>query len=222
MYRAILCCVVQAFHCILSAFPYHSSIFSILVIFTLREPMKYMLFRLSLVFFLATFCITAQENGSETRSGMDPEKSILKNTENSDNHKTLLAAMRAAELDEVLGADGPFTVFAPSDKAFEKLPRQKVAALLRPENKKLVQAVMTYHIVAGNLSASNILKAMCRGRGKATFTTVQGEEITATMQGIDIVLTDNSGNSAKITTADANQCNGVIHEIDSVILPGKL
>lgn len=184
--------------------------------------MKFMVPPLSLIFLFITFFTTAQDNQTPFAFEMDPEKSILKNTEDSENHKTLLAAMRAADLEDVLGYDGPFTVFAPSDTAFEKLPRHKVTELLKPENKKQLHDVMTYHIVAGNFSASKILKAMCRGKGMATFTTVQGDEITATMSGIDIVLTDNFGNSAKITTADANQCNGVIHEIDSVILPAKL
>jgi len=153
---------------------------------------------------------------------MDPEESIIANTESSKNHKMLLAAMRAADLDEILSYDGPFTVFAPSDLAFEKLPSDTVAELLNPVNKKEVQELVNYHIIAGNFSASKILKAMCRGGGEASFTTVQGDELVATMQGIDIVITDNLGNKAKITTADANQCNGVIHEIDTVIRPNKL
>lgn len=157
-----------------------------------------------------------------TPSEMDPEKSIITNTKTSENHKTLLAAMKAADLEDILNYSGPFTVFAPSDMAFEKLPQEKMTALLDPNNKKELKALMTYHIVAGNFSASKILKAMCRGNGKATFTTVQGDELTATMEGVDIVLTDNLGNKAKITTADANQCNGVIHQIDSVIRPAKL
>ncbi len=153
---------------------------------------------------------------------MDPEKSIISNTENSENHQTLLAAVKAADLEEVLKSKGPFTVFAPSDNAFDKLSEARLAKLLRPENKKELHSLLTYHIVAGNLSASTILKAMCRGNGMATFTTVQGDELTATMSGIDIVLTDSNGNTARITTADSNQRNGVIHEIDSVILPAKL
>ena len=153
---------------------------------------------------------------------MDPHKSIIKNTENSERHKTLLTAMKAADLEEVLNNDGPFTVFAPSDRAFQKLSGNRVAELLRPENKRELHALLTYHIVAGNLSASHMLKAMCRGNGQASFTTVQGDEITASMDGIDIVLTDSNGNTAKITTADYNQCNGIIHEIDSVFLPRKI
>jgi uncharacterized surface protein with fasciclin (FAS1) repeats len=148
--------------------------------------------------------------------------SIFSQTENSKNHKMLLAAMKAAELDDILGFDGPFTVFAPSDSAFEKLPRDTVAQLLDPTNKKEVQALMAYHIIAGNFSASKILRKMCSGEGKAIFTTINGDELTATMQGVDIVLTDKFGNQAKITTADSNHCNGVIHEIDAVVRPSKL
>lgn len=154
-------------------------------------------------------------------SQMNTEKSILKNTETSENHKMLLAAMKAAGLEDILSYSGPFTVFAPSDLAFKKLSKSTLTALLDPSNKKEVQALMRYHIVAGNFSASRILKAMCSGEGKASFTTVQGDKLVATMDGVDIVLTDSFGNTAKITVADSNQCNGVIHEIDSVIRPSK-
>ena len=179
---------------------------------------------MSLILLLFSFSTIAQSiyTDDSSQTIMDPNASIMSNTESSENHKTLLAAMRAADLDKILGFDGPFTVFAPSDLAFEKLPNNTVAELLDPTNKREVQALMAYHIIAGNFSASKILKAMCRGEGKATFTTVHGDELTATMQGVDIVLTDNFGNKAKITTADSNQCNGVIHEIDTVIRPSKL
>lgn len=166
---------------------------------------------LSVLFLLFTFFSFAQE-----------DKSIIGSTEDSENHKTLLAAVKAADLEQILDEEGPFTVFAPSDKAFQKLSAGKVASLLRPENKEELHSVITYHIIAGNLSASKILKAMCRGEGTATFTTVQGNKIRATLNGIDIILTDNFGNTAKIITADSNQCNGIIHEIDSVILPKKM
>ncbi len=171
------------------------------------------------LFFLLTVSIVSSQS---VQVVMDPGKSIISNTENSENHQTLLAAVKAADLEEVLESKGPFTVFAPSDNAFDKLSEARLARLLRPENKKELHSLLTYHIVAGNLSASTILKAMCRGNGVATFTTVQGDELTATMNGIDIVLTDSNGNTARITTADSNQRNGVIHEIDSVILPAKL
>ena len=181
--------------------------------------------QVALLTLFLTFFASAQDRFSNSDSKflkMDFEKSIIANTKNSVNHQTLLAAMKAADLADLLGYDGPFTVFAPSDLAFENLFASKESKLFRPENKKELQAILRYHIIAGEFSASKILKAMCRGEGKATFITVQGEEITATMQGIDIVLTDPFGNSAKITVADANQCNGIIHEIDSVILPKKI
>ncbi len=186
--------------------------------------MKCKTYPVSIILLLFSFSVLSQNTSSSisAKFEMDSNKSIVKNTENSKNHKTLLAVMRASDLEEVLGYDGPFTVFAPSDRAFEKLSGSTVAELLEPENKKELYALMTYHIVAGNFSASKILKAMCRGKGRAVFTTVQGDEIIATMRGVDIILTDSFGNTAKITTADANQCNGVIHEIDSVIRPSKL
>lgn len=177
-----------------------------------------------LTFFL-TFFVSAQDRFSSSESeflAMDIEKSIVSNTENSKNHTTLLAAMKAADLDEILSYDGPFTVFAPSDMAFQELFSNTSSNLLDPENKEELKALLRYHIIAGEFTASKILKAMCSGKGKAVFITVQGEEITATMNGIDIILTDNIGNSAKIIVADANQCNGVIHEIDSVILPKRI
>ncbi len=133
-----------------------------------------------------------------------------------------MAAIRAADLEELLNYEGPFTIFVPSDRAFENLSDNAFGNLLRPENKKQLLEVLTYHIIAGNLTAAKILRAMCRGNGKAIFTTVQGEDLTATISGIDIILTDALGNTAKILVADSNQCNGVIHEIDNVILPIKI
>jgi uncharacterized surface protein with fasciclin (FAS1) repeats len=168
-----------------------------------------------------SFVSFSQDNSPELDRSV-VNNTIIESTEGSLNHKTLFAAVRAADLEEILDSEGPFTVFAPSDVAFKKLSSEKVSTLLKPENKKELYSVVTYHIVAGNFTASKILKAMCRGAGKATFTTVQGDEITATMDGIDIVLTDFYGNTARITTADANQRNGVIHVIDSVIMPKQM
>ena len=191
------------------------------------EPMKSKTVFMSLCLFLFTFSVCAQTNKKKnsrlvSNVKMNPKYTISQNTEDSKNYRTLSAAMRAADLEDVLAHTGPFTVFAPSDAAFEKLSSEKITALLLPENKKKLQALMGYHIVAGNFSASNILKAMCRGAGQASFTTVQGDEITVTMDGVDIIITDNMGNTARITTADSNQSNGVIHEIDSVIRPAKI
>jgi len=181
---------------------------------------------MSIVVLLFSFSSFAQLNSESvsiiSNSEIDDTQSIVKHTENSQNHKTLLQVIKATDLEDTLSYDGPFTVFAPSDAAFNRLSKYKLAELLHPENKKELQALMTYHIVAGNFSASKILRAMSRGNGKASFTTVQGDELTASMQGIDIILTDKYGNKAKITTADSNHCNGVVHEIDSVIRPSKI
>lgn len=179
--------------------------------------MKYLTIAVVVLYFLSFSSVSAQPS---TSKGV--KKSIVNTTASSKNHQTLLAVMRATDLEELLDESGPFTVFAPSDSAFENLSGKSVEDLMEPENKKELKDLLTYHIVAGNLSASKILKAMCRGMGKASFTTVHGDEITATMQGIDIVLTDSFGNSATIVVADSNQQNGVIHEIDSVILPSKV
>lgn len=183
--------------------------------------MKHLASHIAVVLFLFTNLIFAQDNSPKPLH-MNPQETIATNTANSENHTTLLAVIEAADLEEILNTEGPFTVFAPSDIAFEKLSSGKIDELLLPQNKKNLKTLITYHMVAGNISAAKILKAMCRGEGRASFTTVQGDELIATMSGIDIVLTDNNGNTARITTADSEQSNGVIHEIDSVFLPAKL
>ena len=203
---------------------YRSSINPIVAIPRTENSMNHKTFPLSLIALLFSLTTIAQNAHSSTylEATMDADASIISHTESSKTHKTLLAAMKAADLDKILGFDGPFTVFAPSDLAFEKLPSSTVAELLKPSNKKKVKALMTYHIIAGNFSASKILKAMCQGSGTASFTTVNGDELIATMQGVDIIIADKLGNRAKITAADSNQCNGVVHEIDTVIRPSKL
>ncbi len=173
---------------------------------------------------LFTVFSSAQNKISESKKSktleMNPELSISKNTSSSKNYSTLMAVIKAADLEETLNYDGPYTVFAPSDLAFNSLTNVK--SLLKSESKKEVYTLLTHHIVAGNLSASKILKAMCRGNGVASFTTILGNKLEATMKGTDIFLTDEFGNTAKIIAADANQCNGVIHEIDSVFVPNKI
>ena len=137
-------------------------------------------------------------------------------------YHTLMQAFQAAELQEILNDRGPFTVFAPSDAAFEKMESDGMGELLKPENRSDLRAVLTYHIVAGELTASRILRALCRGEGAARFTTVQGEELLATLEGSDIILTDCSGKKARIVNADFGRKNLVFHEIDAVILPRPL
>ncbi|RAJ05825.1 fasciclin domain-containing protein [Arenibacter echinorum] len=171
--------------------------------------------------FLFTSLAYGQTSFTEN-SFLKKENSIIESAADSGHHYTLLEVVKAANLEKILNEDGPFTVFAPSDLAFRKLSKVNLKELLLPENKKELFSLLTYHIVAGNITASKILKALCNGNGKASFTTVQGDKIFASMDGLDIVLTDKAGNKAKITSADANQCNGIIHEIDSVILPNAL
>ncbi len=144
---------------------------------------------------------------------------IISSTEASDNHKTLLAVVKAADMYQLLDGKGPFTVFAPSDGAFDRFPALRIKSLLHSDNQTQLKSILTMHIIAGNLSAAKILKALCQGAGKAVFTTLLGENLTATMVGLDIVLTDSKGNKAKIITADAAQRNGVIHVIDRVLMP---
>ena len=134
-------------------------------------------------------------------------------------YETLLSALNTAGLSDLIGQEEGFTLFAPSDLAFKHFTPGKFAKLLKPENRKDLRALLTYHIISGKLTAARILKALCRGSGYATFTTIQGNEIVASMDGIDILLTDCSGNTARITLADTNLKNGVIHLIDRVILP---
>ena len=150
---------------------------------------------------------------------MYPTKNVIENAVNSKDHTTLVAAVKAAGLVETLSGNGPFTVFAPTNAAFAKLPAGTVDNLLKPENKATLTAVLTYHVVAGKMSAADVIKAIKAGKGKAELKTVQGGILTALMIGKDVVLKDEKGNTAKITIKDVNQSNGVIHVIDGVALP---
>lgn len=151
---------------------------------------------------------------------MYPAKNIVENAVNSKNHTTLVAAVKAADLVSTLASAGPFTVFAPVNDAFENLPAGTVETLLKPENKAKLSAVLTYHVVAGKLTANDIMAKIKAGNGKAKLITVQGGVLIASMNGPkNIVISDESGNTANITTYDVNQSNGEIFVIDSVLLP---
>ncbi|MCZ8214923.1 MAG: fasciclin domain-containing protein [Cyclobacteriaceae bacterium] len=150
---------------------------------------------------------------------MYPTKNIIENAVNSKDHTTLVAAVKAAGLVETLSGTGPFTVFAPTNAAFEKLPAGTVENLLKPENKATLTAVLTYHVVAGKLSAADVASAIKAGNGTATLTTVQGGKLQAMMSGKDVLLKDEKGNTSKISIFDVNQSNGVIHVVESVVLP---
>ncbi len=151
---------------------------------------------------------------------MLPAKNIVENAVNSKDHTTLVAAVKAAGLVDTLMSKGPFTVFAPVNDAFENLPEGTVATLLKPENKATLTKILTYHVVAGSFDAKTIISAIKKGGGKATLKTVSGGTLTASMNGpMNVIVTDEKGNSANISTYDVRQSNGVIHVIDSVLLP---
>ena len=152
-------------------------------------------------------------------SAMYKTKNIVENAVNSADHTTLVAAVKAAGLVDTLAGKGPFTVFAPVNSAFEKLPAGTVETLLKPENKAMLTKILTYHVVAGNFSAKDVMNAIKKGNGKAEFTTVSGGKLYAMMDGKNVVLMDEKGGRSTVTIADVRQSNGVIHVIDSVVLP---
>ncbi len=150
---------------------------------------------------------------------MFPTKNIVENAVNSADHTTLVAAVKAAGLVETLEGPGPFTVFAPTNEAFNKLPAGTVDTLLKPENKDTLAKVLTYHLVAGKMSAKDLMKAIKKGNGKAELKTVQGGKLWATAAGKTITLKDEKGGTSTVTIADVNQSNGVIHVVDTVLMP---
>ena len=172
---------------------------------------------------LAASVITTQSFAQKTKmvggAAMYPTKDIVDNAVNSKDHTTLVAAVKAAGLVETLKSDGPFTVFAPTNTAFEKLPQGTVATLLKPENKAMLSSILTYHVLAGKFSSSEIAAAIKAGKGTAEFKTVNGGKVWAMMKGKDLILKDEKGGLSKVTIADVFQKNGVIHVIDTVIMP---
>ncbi|MEJ7768888.1 MAG: fasciclin domain-containing protein [Chitinophagaceae bacterium] len=137
----------------------------------------------------------------------------------SSDHSTLVAAVKAADLVGTLKSKGPFTVFAPTNDAFAKLPAGTVEGLLKPENKSKLSGLLTYHVVAGNLDAKNVMSAIKKGNGKAVLKTVAGAELTASVENGSVVLTDGSGSKSTVTATDLKAGNGVIHVIDAVLMP---
>jgi len=150
---------------------------------------------------------------------MYPSKNIVQNAVNSKDHTTLVAAVKAADLVGTLSSPGPFTVFAPTNAAFGKLPAGTVETLVKPENKDTLTKILTYHVVAGTMTSKDIAAAIKAGHGKASLTTVQGEKLTAWMKGGKLVLTDAKGGNSTVTIKDVMQSNGVIHVVDTVLMP---
>ena len=151
---------------------------------------------------------------------MYPTKNIVENAVNSADHTTLVAAVKAAGLVETLEGTGPFTVFAPTNEAFDKLPAGTVDTLLKPENRAALTKILTYHVVAGRLSAADLMKKIKEGNGSAELTTVEGGKLWVMLHdGKHIMLKDEKGGTALVTIANVFQSNGVIHVIDSVVMP---
>lgn len=163
--------------------------------------------------------VAAQQDPMVGGAAMYPTKDIVDNAVNSADHTTLVAAVKAAGLVDTLKGAGPFTVFAPTNEAFAKLPMGTVDTLLKPENKDMLTKVLTYHVVAGHLSTSDIHKMIKAGHGTAQLKTVSGGTLWATEQGGKIILKDEKGGMSTITIANVFQSNGVIQVVDSVLLP---
>ena len=163
--------------------------------------------------------MSASDNPMVGGAAMLPSRDIIENAMNSADHTTLVAAVKAAGLVDTLKGSGPFTVFAPTNAAFDKLPAGTVDSLLKPEMKGMLTSVLTYHVVAGRMDGAAIAAKIKAGGGKAMLKTVQGETLTASMMGDVIMLVDSKGGMAHVTTANVYQSNGVIHVIDSVLMP---
>lgn len=184
------------------------------------------LFALLVLTLGVTFGVSAQMSDKKSDgnpmvggAAMYKTKNIVENAVNSKDHTTLVAAVTAAGLVDTLASAGPFTVFAPTNAAFDKLPAGTVETLIKPENKATLTKILTYHVVAGNFSAKDVVGAIKKANGKAEFTTVSGGKLYASLEGKSVVLTDEKGGKATVTIADVKQSNGVIHVIDSVVLP---
>jgi uncharacterized surface protein with fasciclin (FAS1) repeats len=153
-------------------------------------------------------------------AAMYPSKNIVQNAMNSKDHTTLVAAVKAAGLVKTLEGPGPFTVFAPTNEAFKKLPAGTVETLLKPENKDKLKSVLTYHVVPGRITAKELMDKIKEGGGKAMLKTVEGDELTFQMKDGKVWVKDAKGDTAQVTIANVMQSNGVIHVIDTVLLPG--
>ena len=166
-----------------------------------------------------TSAVAGMKNPMVGGQEMYPSKNIVENAVNSADHTTLVAAVKAAGLVDTLESAGPFTVFAPTNEAFNKLPAGTVDTLVQPENKATLTKILTYHVVAGRVSAGDLKKQIMAGNGTAELTTVEGGKLWASMDGKNIVLKDEKGGTATVTIADVFQSNGVIHVIDTVLMP---
>jgi uncharacterized surface protein with fasciclin (FAS1) repeats len=174
---------------------------------------------LAIVAIAVTSAVAGMKNPVVGGQEMYPTKNIIENAVNSADHTTLVAAVKAAGLVETLEGPGPFTVFAPTNEAFAKLPAGTVDTLLKPENKATLTKVLTYHVVSGRWSAAELKKQIKAGNGTAELKTVEGGKLWATLHDGQIMLKDEKGDMATVTIPNVFQSNGVIHVIDTVIMP---
>ena len=169
---------------------------------------------------LSTLSLSAQMKDPDVGGApMYPNKTVVENASTAPNLSTLVAAVKAAGLVDTLSGPGPFTVFAPDNDAFNKLPAGTVDTLVKPENKAQLTKILTYHVVSGKMDSKAIAKAIKKGHGTATLKTVEGGTLTAKMDGNKLVLTDEKGGTSTVTTADVYQSNGVAHVVDTVLMP---
>jgi uncharacterized surface protein with fasciclin (FAS1) repeats len=174
---------------------------------------------LAIVAIAVTSAVAGGKNPVVGGKEMFPNKNIIENAVNSADHTTLVAAVKAAGLVETLEGPGPFTVFAPTNEAFAKLPAGTVDTLLKPENKATLTKVLTYHVVSGKLGAAELKKQIKEGKGKAELTTVEGGKLWASLHEGHIMLTDEKGGTSTVTIPNVFQSNGVIHVVDTVVMP---
>jgi uncharacterized surface protein with fasciclin (FAS1) repeats len=168
---------------------------------------------------VTSMAAVAQTDPTVGGAPMYANKNIIQNAVNSPIHKTLVAAVKAAGLVDTLEGPGPFTVFAPTDDAFAKLPAGTVESLVQPENKATLVKILTYHVVPGKITSKELIKMIKKGGGTYSAKTVEGDSLTFSLDGGRVKITDDKGGSAYVTTADVIQSNGVIHVIDAVLMP---
>ena len=168
---------------------------------------------------ITSMTAVAQKDPDVGGAPMFANKNIIQNAVNSPIHKTLVAAVKAAGLVDTLEGLGPFTVFAPTDDAFAKLPDGTVANLVKPENKATLVKILEYHVIAGKITSKELIKAIKKGGGTYSAKTLEGDSLTFSLDGGKVKITDDKGGSAYVTIADVIQSNGVIHVIDSVLMP---
>jgi uncharacterized surface protein with fasciclin (FAS1) repeats len=190
---------------------------------TIKKQIKPMKKLIIAAFALAAIAIAPKANAQSDPmvggAAMYPTKNIVENAVNSKDHTTLVAAVKAAGLVETLESAGPFTVFAPTNEAFGKLPAGTVDNLIKPENKETLTKILTYHVVAGRLSSQNLWDQIKAGNGMASLTTVQGGKLMVMAKGKKLYLVDEKGGKSWITISDVNQSNGVIHVVNAVMMP---